>query len=117
MKSYLFTYSQACTQARAHAILDATQAIDTWVAPFPYAAILVSRLNVQDLTNVLHGRLPDVWFMVTEVNRQSANGWLPGDLWLYVNDPYEAWAKKIFADAPNAKGLRPVSDADSLAGT
>ena len=108
MKSYLFTYSQACTQAYAHAILDATQAIDTWVAPFPYAAILVSRLDVHDLASVLRGRLPDVWFMVTEVNPQSVNGWLPGDLWLYVNNPYEAWTKKIFADAPNAKSLRPV---------
>lgn len=116
MKSYLFTYSQACTQTQAHAILDATQAIDTWIAPFPYAAILVSRLDVQDLTNVLAGLLPDVWFMVTEVNRQSTNGWLPGELWLYVNEPSEAWTKKIFADAPKAKRLRAVSDADSLAG-
>ena len=108
MKSYLFTYGQACTQAYAHAILDATQAIDTWVAPFPYAAILVSRLDVQDLASVLRGRLPDVWFMVTEVNPQSVNGWLPADLWLYVNNPYEAWSKKIFADATNTKALRPV---------
>lgn len=117
MKSFLFTYSQACTQAYAHAILDATQAIETWVAPFPYAAILISRLDVQDLTSVLRGRLPNVWFMVTEVNGQSANGWLPGDLWLYVNEPYEAWAKKIFSDVPNAKDLGPVSDAGRLAGT
>ena len=108
MKSYLFTYGQAGTQAYAHAILDATQAIDTWVAPFRYAAILVSRLDVQDLTSVLRGRLPDVWFMVTEVNPLSVNGWLPGDLWLYVNNPYEAWTKKIFADARNAKALPPV---------
>ena len=117
MKSYLFTYSQACTQAHAHAILDATQAIDTWVAPFPHAAILVSRLDVQDLTNVLRGRLPNLWFMVTEMKGQSTNGWLPGDLWLYVNDPYQAWTKKMFAGGPNPKALSPVSDADALAGT
>ena len=117
MKSYLFTYSQAYTQAYVHGILNATQAIDTWVAPFPYAAILVSRLDVQDLGNVLRGRLPNMWFMVTEMNRQCVDGWLPGDLWLYATDPHDAWAKKIFADAPKAKKFRPVPDADSLAGT
>ena len=116
MKSYLFTYSQACKKAHALAILNATQAIRTWVAPFPDAAILVSKFDVQDFARVLRGLL-NGWFMVTEVNDQSANGWLPSDLRLYVNDPYEAWAKELFADAPNAKGLRPVSDADGLAGT
>ena len=42
MKAYLFAYSQACTQAQVQAFLNDTKAIKMWVAPFPYAAILVS---------------------------------------------------------------------------
>lgn len=99
MKSYLVTYSQACTQAQMHTILNTTHGIDTWVAPFPYAALLVSRLNVQDLSNVLRARLPGVWFMVTEVNGQNVDGWLPGDLWLYATDPVEAMQRASVAFA------------------
>ena len=100
MNSYLLTYSQACLQAQMHNILNTTPEIDTWVAPFPYAAILVSRLNVRDLSNVLRLRLPGVWFMVTEVNGQNVDGWLPGDLWLYTTDPVEAMQRASVAFAP-----------------
>ncbi len=95
MKPYLFAYSQACPQAHAHAVLNDSQGVDTWVAPFPYAAILVSRLNTQDLSAILRDRLPGVWFMVTELDPKSVNGWLPGNLWEYVNDPQKAWTRNL----------------------
>ncbi len=96
MRPYLFAYSQACPQAHAHAVLNDTQGVDTWVAPFPYAAILVSRLSTQDLSAILRERLPGVWFMVTEMSTQSVNGWLPGNLWEYVNNPQQAWRRRLF---------------------
>lgn len=99
MNSYLLTYSQACAQAHMHNILNSTVAVDTWVAPFPYAAILVSRLGVRDLSNALRIRLPNVWFMVTEVNGQNVDGWLPGDLWLYTTNPVEAMQRASVAFA------------------
>ena len=95
MKPYLFAYSQACPQAHAHSVLNDTQGVDTWVSPFPHAAILVSRLNTQDLSAIIRERLPGVWFMVTEMTPQSVNGWLPGILWEYVNDPPKAWSRKL----------------------
>ena len=96
MKPYLFAYSQACPQAHAHSVLNDTQGVDTWVSPFPHAAILVSRLNTQDLSAIIRERLPGVWFMVTEMTPQSVNGWLPGNLWEYVNDPPKAWSRELF---------------------
>ena len=100
MKAYLFAYSQACVQAQVHAMLNDTQAIKMWVAPFPYAAILVSDLNSQDLGAVLHKRLSDAWFIVTEMNRQIVDGWLPGNLWEYVNKPGRAWTQNLFGQLP-----------------
>ena len=118
MKSYLFTYSQACAQEQAHAVLNDTQGVQTWVSPFPYAAILVSTLNTQDLSAILRNRLPGVWFMVTEMEHQNVDGWLPGDLWDYVNDPPKAWSRKLFRGIADAKHLRhTVADADRVAGT
>ena len=117
MKSYLFTYSQACTQAHAHAVLNDTEGVQTWVAPFPYAAILVSKLNTQDLSAILRERLPDVWFAVAELNPQTVDGWLPGNIWQYVNNPRRAWSRQLFRNIADAKYLRrPVSDADRMAG-
>ena len=87
MKAYLFVYSQKCTQAQVHAFLNHTNAIKTWIAPFPYAAILLSDLGAQDLGAILHRRLSGAWFIVTEMNRQLVDGWLPGNLWTYVNEP------------------------------
>ena len=107
MKAYLFAYSQACMQAQVQAFLNDTKAIKMWVAPFPYAAILVSDLDTQDLSAILHRRLSDAWFIVTEINRHTADGWLPGNLWEYVNKPEQAWSQKLFEQIPPPKTPSP----------
>ena len=96
MKTYLFAYSQLCTPAQVHAFLNDTNGIKTWIAPFPYSAILVSDLSAQDLGAILHRRLSGAWFLVTEMDRQLVDGWLPGNLWEYVNEPGQAWSRKLF---------------------
>ncbi len=96
MKAYLLTYSLGCPQARVHAVLNATQAIRTWIAPFPYAAILVSNLTPQELGTILRRHLDDeVWFMVAQLNSQLVDGWLPGDFWEYVNNPAKASLRQL----------------------
>lgn len=100
MKPYLFTYSQAYAQSQVHAVLNDTAGVETWVAPFPYAAILVSKLSAKDLGAILRGRLPGAWLLVSEVNAHTVDGWLPGDLWEYVNNPTQAWTKNVFARLP-----------------
>ena len=118
MKSYLFTYSQACTQAQAHEALNNTEGVQTWVAPFPYSAILVSTLDTQDLCSILRNRLPDVWFMVSEIDPQTINGWLPRELWDYATDPQKAWSRQLFKNIASTRHLRrPVADAGRMAGT
>ncbi|MCY4377681.1 MAG: hypothetical protein OXC31_28315 [Spirochaetaceae bacterium] len=98
MKAYLLAYSQAYAPQQMQHLLNDTEAVVTWVAPFPYAAILVSSLNVNDLAAVLRNRLPPgVWFMVTELRGESVQGWLPKDLWEYVNNPSQAWSRQLIA--------------------
>ena len=106
MKPYLLTYSQACTPTNVHQLLNDTRAVETWVTPFPYAAILISKLNVDDLAAVLRGRIPGIWFMVTELNPHSVQGWLPGNLWEYVNNPQQAWSKNLLAGFSQAPPLQ-----------
>lgn len=85
MKPYLFTYSQMCPVWHAQAILNETNAVATWVQPFPNAAIVISSLDARDLGAVLRARLGETWFLVTELNSGTADGFLPGNLWQFVN--------------------------------
>ena len=98
MKAYLLTYSQTCIPIHVHRILNDTKAIETWVAPFMYAAVLISKLDVHDLSAVLRSRIPDVWFVVTELNAGAVQGWLPADFWEYVNNPEQAVSRNLFAE-------------------
>ena len=98
VKPYLLTYTQAVTPAYVQHVLNDTEAVATWVAPFPYAAILISKLDIQDLAAVLRDRLPGIWFMVAELKGDTVQGWLPGNLWEYVNDPQQAWSRNLFAE-------------------
>ncbi len=97
MKAYLLAYSQACTPQHVQHQLNDMRAVSTWITPFPFAAIVVSDHSVNDLAAVLRERLPGVWFMVTELRGSSVQGWLPRDLWDYVNCPSQASSGQIFA--------------------
>lgn len=98
MKAYLLTYGQMGIPTHIHGILNDTKAIETWVAPFMYAAVLISKLDVHDLSAVLRPRIPDVWFVVTELNAGAVQGWLPADFWEYVNNPEQVVSRNLFAE-------------------
>lgn len=85
MKPYFFAYSNLCSDASAETILDETGAVATWVRPFPHAAILLSDLALRDLSVVLHSRLGETWFLLSELSQDIADGWLPKNLWSFVN--------------------------------
>ncbi|MCY4305332.1 MAG: hypothetical protein OXC62_11255 [Aestuariivita sp.] len=95
MKSYFFAHSHACPPEYAHRILNDTAAIETWVSPFPYSAIIVSKLNPHKLAAVLRQRLPNIWLLVTEMNSQDVDGWLPGNLWEFVQNPAQATSQQL----------------------
>ena len=117
MKSYLLSHSEACAPEDVRQVLNDTRAVETWVTPFPYAAILISQLDVRDLAAVIRERLPGVWLMVTELNSGAVQGWLPADLWEYVNDPLEARSRNLFSGVipPSTRSPGPdLHDSGSL---
>ena len=117
MKAHLLVYSQACAPRQVQRLLNDTEVVETWVTPFPYAAILVSRLDVNDLAAVLRGRLPGVWFMVTELRSDAVQGWLPKELWEYVNSPSQAWSRQLFAGLEGSRLGRPPAPPLSAGGS
>ena len=105
MKPYLFTYSQLCPEVLAHKILDESSAISYWVQPFPNAAIITSSLDVNDLSAILHNRLGNTWFLISELSKVSVNGWLPENLWQLVSAPALASSQGLIRnDGGDSKG-------------
>ena len=85
MKPYIFTYSQLCPEWHAQNILNDSRAVNTWVKPFPNAAIVLSDLSVKDLGAVLRARLGSTWFVISEIDSGTIDGLLPGDLWDFIS--------------------------------
>lgn len=106
MKSYILIYSPIIEYRYAHRILSETKAIENWIAPFPNSAILISNLTLGELSAIIHNYFGDAWFVLTEANKDSTNGWLPQEFWSYVNAPHTVWSKNIFP--PQAPQLPPV---------
>ena len=91
MKAYLFTHSNLCPPWQAQAILNETEAVTTWAQPFPNAAFVASHLGVGELAAVLRGRHGETWFLITELNGVTVDGYLPGNLWQFVNSAQIPW--------------------------
>lgn len=104
MRAYLFTYSSVCPQARVHAVLNTTDAIRDWIAPFPYSAILNSNLTTQELSAIFRNHLPGTWFMIAQLNKTLVDGLLPGNFWEYVNNPDQASLQKFLDQISTSAG-------------
>jgi hypothetical protein len=97
VKAHLLAYNPVLAPERVHQILNNTQAVKTWLSPFPYAAVVLSELTVNELAAVLQTHFLGIWFILVEANRDNANGWLPPQFWEYISDPGTAWSKQLFA--------------------
>lgn len=117
MNSYLFTYSNLAAPETVHGILSSTQAVSTWISPFPYAAIVLSNLTARELTAILSMHLPQVWFVVAELTSESCNGILPLEFWDYVTNPYGAWSKKLFARFRDTEAVPQLPSPAGVVGT
>lgn len=95
MKAYLFTYSNLCPPWQAQTILNNTEAVTTWAQPFPNAAVLASNLSAGDLAAVLRRHLGETWFLITELNGGTVDGYLPGNLWQFINSAQIPWQPQI----------------------
>ena len=90
MHAYLLSHGAACTPREVHSVLNGIDTIRTWIAPFPYAAVVICTDTVHALTTKIRAHLPDMWFLLAELDRTNTQGWLPANLWDFVNAPERA---------------------------
>lgn len=98
MKAFLLCHSSIASPEYVQAVLSSTRAVTTWVAPFPYSAIVISELTLNELTGVMEVHLNGSWFLLTELSSTNSNGLLPEQLWTYVQEPSQAWRQGVLAE-------------------
>ena len=96
MKPFLLSFSALLNANHVHAVLNNSNSVETWISPFPFSAIVVSRLTAIELGAVLHSHFGDNLFIVVEATTYNTSGWLPPEFWEYVNNPQAAWSKNLF---------------------
>ena len=97
MKAFVLTYSAVLDYVRVQNVLNTTRSVETWLSPFPFSAIVVSKLTVSELSAVLHSHFGDAWFIVVEANQHNSNGWLSKEFWDYIADPHGVWSRGILS--------------------
>jgi hypothetical protein len=97
MKAFLLSHSSLATPEYIRSVLNTSHAVTTWISPFPYSAIVLSNLTVDELSAIFRTHLGETWFILAELSAYTCNGYLPGQCWDYVNDPIGSWSEQILA--------------------
>jgi hypothetical protein len=88
LKVHLLTFDD--TKVSRDAVItkiDRIEAIVNWSAFLPGGICLVSSLPAKELAKEIRKEMPGTHFLVAELDRGRRNGWLPRDVWAFMNDP------------------------------
>jgi hypothetical protein len=70
--------------------LDSISAIVNWIAFFDNTLCLVSSSSARELSDMIRETIPDVQFVITELEPGRRNGWLPRSVWSFLRSPSAA---------------------------
>ena len=64
--------------------------IVNWMRPFPDAFVVVSDKSASRLRQVIHGVFPNDRLLIVEIQPGHKDGWLPREVWDFINNPKPA---------------------------
>lgn len=68
-------------------IIDRLPEIKNWYAFLDNTICIVTDDDAGMLSDLLHKKLPEIRFIVTEIEPQKKGGWLPKSVWKFMNHP------------------------------
>jgi hypothetical protein len=71
-----------------------------WIRFLPGQFFFVSKSLVNDVTAPLHERFPTDYIFVTEVFPNTCNGWMPKEIWNFINNPSSAKGTTLLTAPP-----------------
>lgn len=67
--------------------LDTRKEVLNWMAILAQAIVVISREDVATLTDIVHKRFPDEWFVISEIDQAKINGFISKQTWDFINHP------------------------------
>ena len=63
-----------------------------WITILPGQLFFLATVSIMDAATILRAQFPDEFIFVAEVNQYTCDGWLPKDVWDFINNPSDAKA-------------------------
>lgn len=70
--------------------LDVTPIIRNWLAFLPNSVALATYRTIGEISNYLRTALPGRQFILVPAGATSSAGFLPGNVWNFINSPYDS---------------------------
>lgn len=95
MKAYLLVFNDSLLPAVSRQIMidfleTRRSEVPNWYACFNQAILLNSEHSASNLSDLIRERFPNIWFVISEINPTTVNGWAPKQFWDFVNNPRRA---------------------------
>lgn len=93
MEAFLFVFDNSqISRKLVIKQLDKIGAIQNWYAFFENTFCLASNQDARTLSKNVRDALPEVRFIITEIDPKKKGGWLPKSVWAFLNQPEPAEA-------------------------
>jgi hypothetical protein len=69
------------------AYFDSHPSIHNWVAFLPGQVFVVSDQSVNFVSDIVRRQFPSAFVFVSEVRSLTCDGWLPQQIWEFINNP------------------------------
>jgi hypothetical protein len=91
MEAFLFVFDNSkISRELVIKRLDKIRAIQNWYAFFDNTFCLASNKDARTLSQLVRDALPEVRFVIVEVDPQKKGGWLPKSVWTFLSHPEPA---------------------------
>jgi hypothetical protein len=91
LHSYLFLYSALVGDPESiRDFIDSRPEIVNWQIRGAYlrnAMVLVSNKTPNELSDIIRGKFSTGGFIVARLDGSASNGWLPKEMWDFINNP------------------------------
>lgn len=88
MNSYLLTFNLDSTpQTDVVSSIDQISEIENWMFFFDNVACLVSKESPRELARLIRKNLPNMQFIIVELEAKKRSGWLRKSVWDFIREP------------------------------
>jgi len=61
-----------------------------WISNFEGTVLVVSPRTLRELREIFHTQFPAWFFMISEVKKDEIDGWMPANIWDFIQNPKPA---------------------------